>query len=81
MSYAPPAIDYEDRKLHRIFGQQWEQWAGTVHALLPRFANLGRMGGGSWTFAKSMRQNGEGIIAIYILVCLWITIARPPWLP
>ena len=79
--YYPPAIDYEDRKLHRLFGQHWEQWAATVHALVPRLANVGRVKGGSWTFAKSMRQNGEGIIAIYILVCLWITIARPPWLP
>ena len=39
---------------------------------------VGRMRGGSWSFAKSMRQNGEGIIAIYIVVCLWITIARLP---
>ena len=46
-----------------------------------RESPVGRMTGGSWTFAKSMRKNGEGIIAIYILVCLWITIARPPWLP
>jgi protein-S-isoprenylcysteine O-methyltransferase Ste14 len=74
--YYPPAIEYEDRKLRRLFGQHWEQWAGSVPALMPRIGNVGRMGGGSWTFAKSMRQNGEGIIAVYILICLWIVIAR-----
>jgi protein-S-isoprenylcysteine O-methyltransferase Ste14 len=76
--YYPPAIEYEDRKLRRIFAAQWEQWAAGVPALMPRFANAGRMGGGSWSFAKSMRQNGEGIIALYELVCLGITIARLP---
>jgi protein-S-isoprenylcysteine O-methyltransferase Ste14 len=76
--YYPPAIEYEDRKLRRLFGQQWEQWSSATPALVPRFANVGRMRGGSWSFAKSMRQNGEGIIAVYILVCLWITIARLP---
>jgi protein-S-isoprenylcysteine O-methyltransferase Ste14 len=76
--YYPPAIEYEDRKLRRLFGQQWEQWAGVTPALVPRFANAGRIRGGSWSFAKSMRQNGEGIIAVLIVVCLWITIARLP---
>jgi protein-S-isoprenylcysteine O-methyltransferase Ste14 len=76
--YYPPAIEYEDRKLRRIFGQQWEQWAGATPALVPRLANVGQVRGGSWSFAKSMRQNGEGIIAVYIVVCLWITTARLP---
>jgi protein-S-isoprenylcysteine O-methyltransferase Ste14 len=76
--YYPPAIEYEDRKLRRLFGRQWEQWAAGVPALTPRFANAGRMSGGSWSFAKSMRQNGEGIIALYELVCIGITIARLP---
>jgi protein-S-isoprenylcysteine O-methyltransferase Ste14 len=76
--YYPPAIEYEDRKLRRLFGRQWEQWAAGVPALTPRFANAGHMSGGSWSFAKSMRQNGEGIIALYELVCIGITIARLP---
>jgi protein-S-isoprenylcysteine O-methyltransferase Ste14 len=76
--YYPPAIEYEDRKLHRLFGQQWEQWASAVPALVPRLGNVGRMGGGSWTFAKSMRQNGEGIIAVYSVICLWLTFTRLP---
>jgi len=36
--YYPPAIEYEDRKLHRIFGAAWEQWSGRTPALMPRFA-------------------------------------------
>jgi protein-S-isoprenylcysteine O-methyltransferase Ste14 len=36
--YYPPAIEYEDRKLRRIFAAQWEQWAAGVPALMPRFA-------------------------------------------
>ena len=76
--YYPTAIEYEDRKLRRLFGQQWEQWAAQVPALAPRLGNVGGIGGGSWTLAKSMRQNGEGIIAVYTLVCLWITITRLP---
>jgi hypothetical protein len=49
-----------------------------VPALVPRLGNVGRMGGGSWTFAKSMRQNGEGVIAVYSLFCLWLTFTRLP---
>jgi protein-S-isoprenylcysteine O-methyltransferase Ste14 len=75
--YYPPTIEYEDRKLRRQFGQQWEQWADITPALVPRLGNDGRMRGGSWSFAKSMRQNGEGIIAVYILTCLWLAI--PPF--
>ena len=76
--YYPPAIEYEDRKLRRLFDRQWEQWAGSTPALVPDFGNVRQVRGGSWSFAKSMRQNGEGIIAVYIVVCLWITIARLP---
>ena len=27
--YYPTAIEYEDRKLHSLFGDRWLQWAGT----------------------------------------------------
>ena len=40
--YYPTAIEYEDRKLHRIFGAAWEQWsrahAGADAALRQRAA-------------------------------------------
>ncbi|HEY5568532.1 MAG TPA: methyltransferase [Gammaproteobacteria bacterium] len=76
--YYPPAIEYEDRKLHRLFGAQWEQWARSVPALAPNLGNARRMSGGSWSLAKSMRQNGEGFIVVFVLFCAWLVIARLP---
>jgi len=74
--YYPPAIEYEDRKLRRLFGAQWDEWARSVPALVPDVRKARRMRGGSWSLAKSMRQNGEIIIVIYVLICMWIVIAR-----
>jgi hypothetical protein len=76
--YYPPAIEYEDRKLHRLFGGRWEEWAHNVPALAPNLGNARRMSGGSWSLAKSMRQNGEGIIVVFVLFCTWLVIARLP---
>jgi protein-S-isoprenylcysteine O-methyltransferase Ste14 len=71
--YYPTAIEYEDRKLHRIFGAQWETWSSKTPALVPRIANAGQLFAGSWSFAKSTKDNGEIFIALYILVCMaWI---------
>ncbi len=68
--YYPTAIEYEDRKLNRIFGSEWENWSAQTPALMPTFANLGALSEGSWSLAKSSRQNGEPIIVIYIAA--WI---------
>lgn len=68
--YYPTAIEYEDRKLNRIFGSEWEDWSSRTPALMPTFANLGALSEGSWSLAKSSRQNGEPIIVIYIAA--WI---------
>jgi protein-S-isoprenylcysteine O-methyltransferase Ste14 len=76
--YYPTAIEYEDRKLHKIFGERWEQWSKDVPALVPNLANIGRVGGGSWSLAKSLRQNGEVFIAIFVAVCIWIVFVRLP---
>lgn len=76
--YYPTAIEYEDRKLHKIFGAQWEQWSSNVPALVPNLGNVGRMGGGGWSLAKSLRQNGEVFIAIFVAVCIGIVLARLP---
>lgn len=67
--YYPTAIEYEDRKLRRIFKSHWDEWAKHVPALVPALGNAARMRGGSWSFAKSMRRNGEGFIALYIVAC------------
>ena len=76
--YYPPAIEYEDRKLRHLFGEQWDRWAGGAPALVPSFANAARMRGGGWSVAKSMRRNGEGFIAVYVLFCMWLVTARLP---
>jgi protein-S-isoprenylcysteine O-methyltransferase Ste14 len=74
--YYPTAIEYEDRNLQQRFGVQWTQWAGSVPRLVPRLRNATHMAGGSWSFAKSMRRNGEGVIAAYVLACMAIVIMR-----
>jgi protein-S-isoprenylcysteine O-methyltransferase Ste14 len=76
--YYPTAIEYEDRKLKSIFGDAWTRWAGATPALVPRLGNVSAMAGGGWSLAKSMRQNGEGLIAVYVLICIWLVIARLP---
>lgn len=71
--YYPPAIEYEDRKLHGLFKAQWEAWAQRVPALAPALGNIKHMGGGNWSFAKSTKKNGELVIAIYVLLCMgWV---------
>ena len=73
--YYPPAIEYEDRKLRRIFGPVWEAWALKTPALCPTFANASGLFQGNWSFAKSTKKNGEIVIVVFVLVCAWI-IAR-----
>lgn len=74
--YYPPAIEYEDRKLHGIFGEEWERWAADVPALVPSLANLRAMAGGEWSLRKSVRNNGEAAVAAYILLCVYLAV-RP----
>jgi protein-S-isoprenylcysteine O-methyltransferase Ste14 len=69
--YYPVTIDYEDRKLHAIFGESWEAWSGTVPAVIPR--SLWIRDGGSWSFETCWKQNYEVIIVIYTIFWLaWI---------
>ena len=69
--YYPAAIEYEDRKLHRIFGAPWEQWSRTVPAVIPR--GFRPMGPASWSFMTSVRQNAEPIVIAFTLICIgWI---------
>ena len=69
--YYPVAINYEDRKLHRIFGVPWEQWSRTVPAVIPR--RLWPTGPASWSFMTSVRQNAEPIVIAFTLICIgWI---------
>ena len=69
--YYPVAIEYEDRKLHAIFGEAWEAWSGTVPAVIPR--GLLIRDGGNWSFETSWKENYEAVIVIYTIFWLvWI---------
>ena len=76
--YYPTAIEYEDRKLHRLFGEQWERWAAQVPALLPSFRGLGAAAAGRWSLRKSAWQNGEPFITLLVAACLFIVIRQLP---
>jgi len=64
----PSAIEYEDRKLHGIFGDAWEAWSGTVPAVIPRGLKI--RDGGNWSLETSWKQNYEAIIVVYTIFWL-----------
>ena len=66
--YYPTAIEYEDRKLHAIFGDAWEAWSGTVPAVIPQ--DLRIKDGGHWSFETSWKQNYEAVIVVYTIFWL-----------
>ena len=65
--YYPPAIEYEERKLRRIFGAAWDDYVRGTKALLPTFSNRPSDGGDTWSFKKSMTVNWEPLIAVFLL--------------
>ena len=67
--YYPPAVEYEDRKLHHMFGEQWSDWSVHVRALFPRRSPYPSAQRGHWSFAQSLRRNGEPIIVLYLAAC------------
>lgn len=75
--YYPPAIDYEDLKLQRLFGDSWKRWAGQTLALWPRFTGR-RFTFGGWSLRQSALKNGEPIIILYVLYCGWHIFALLP---
>ena len=74
--YYPTAIEYEDRKLHRLFSEAWESWSRDTPALVPNLANAGQLFSGQWSFAKSTKNNGEIFIAIFSIVCMAYLVSR-----
>ncbi|MEE8237446.1 MAG: isoprenylcysteine carboxylmethyltransferase family protein [Gammaproteobacteria bacterium] len=76
--YYPAAIEYEDRKLRRSFGLDWETWSARIPALVPTLSNLAAASEGSWSLKKSSRQNGEPIIVLYVLLSLAYVAWRVP---
>ena len=74
--YYPPAIEYEDRKLEKIFGEQWKLWAQRTPALMPRLSGAAGLFRGHWSFARSTWKNGELFIALYVVVCMAVILRR-----
>jgi protein-S-isoprenylcysteine O-methyltransferase Ste14 len=73
--YYPTAIEYEDRKLHRIFGTAWEQWSTRTPALVPRIGRVPAPGVGDrrWSFAVSNKRNGELVLVAFCFACIaWV---------
>jgi protein-S-isoprenylcysteine O-methyltransferase Ste14 len=67
--YYPTAIEYEDRKLSAIFGDEWQAFAKDTPALVPAFGSRERTLGGHWSFKTSMSRNLEPVIAVFLLAC------------
>lgn len=68
--FYPAAIRYEDGKLHRIFGERWEQWRAVTPALAPRRLKFGSAQ--PWSFRQSLLKNGEPLIVAYLLIWVWV---------
>ena len=72
--YYPTAIEYEDRKLQRIFGAAWEQWSARTPALVPRLGGVAATNAGDrrWSLAVS-NTHGELVFVALALICsAWI---------
>jgi hypothetical protein len=67
--YYPPAIEYEDRKLRRIFGEPCVEWQRTTPAVIPR--SLLSVRGGAWSLATSLSRNAEPLVLAYTFFWLW----------
>jgi len=76
--YYPTAIEYEDRKLESIFGEQWRKWRAETKALIPRLNPGPAEEKGHWSFLYSMRGNGEPIIALFLLFWLYFIFNKFP---
>jgi protein-S-isoprenylcysteine O-methyltransferase Ste14 len=73
--YYPTAIEYEDRKLRRIFGAAWEQWSARTPALIPRLGGTRPREAGDrrWSFAVSNKRNGELVLVLFSIACIvWV---------
>ena len=73
--YYPAAIDYEDRKLHRLFGEQWQQWSQHTKALIPGWSEQSRLFI-DWSFRQSLIGNGEPVIVLFAIYCTYVLFGR-----
>lgn len=70
----PAAVRYEDRKLEKLFGEDWRSWSEGTWAVLPTRFSMAKLTDTSWSMRQSMIRNGELYITIYLVACgawLW----------
>lgn len=65
--YYPPAIQYEEIKLRKIFGTAYDDYSEITPALMPRFDNRPSGKGDTWSFKKSLLVNWEPVLAVFML--------------
>mgnify|MGYP003487682859 CR=1 FL=1 len=69
--FYPGTIKHEDEVLHRLFGKTWEDWRARTHALIPRLTPYKPGQTGEWSFSQSLRVNGEPVIILILVLCLY----------
>ena len=74
--FYPQTIREEDSKLARLFPDEWPAWASQTRALIPRLTPYRSDTTAEWSFSQSRRQNGEPIIALVLLLCLYVLYGR-----
>ena len=72
--YYPPAIEYEDRKLKSFFPDTWDAWSSQTPTLIPTTMHDFNLS--SWSWKKSLANNYEPVIVIYVLIWLIIIANR-----
>ena len=69
--YYPTAVEYEDRKLRRMFGDRCAEWQKATPAVVPRALVPSRSG--AWSLRTSLSRNVEPLVLTYSFLCLgWI---------
>ena len=69
----PAAIRYEDRKLERIFEDDWRNWSTGTNAVFPGRFSWKSLTDAHWNARQSMIRNGELYITVYLLACaVWL---------
>ena len=76
--FYPQTIRHEDQLLHRLFPNDWEPWAKRTRALIPRLTPYRQGDRGQWWFKQSLRQNGEPIIALLLILFVIFLYLRLP---
>jgi len=74
--YYPPAISYEDAKLNRLFGEEWQNWSKNIHALIPTFTSKAGSTSSEWSFKQSLFQNLEPLIVLYLIGFMYLLFSK-----